>query len=197
MLSPAMKHIQAALTIMLAAGLTGCMSFPGDYGKSYAPGLGCVIIGWGDQPNNFANRTSGVRFQGVGSDKTGAITFSHLALEYLAAGKLFTDQDGHGVVAVRYLPPGQYELHDPYITVVEGLLIRAFKPTNRVSIPFQVRANECTYTGRFLLSPTKLEFLWITRKETDLKLIQAEIPPNFSVADVLIPKPIASMIVTK
>ncbi len=81
------------------------------------------------------------------------MSFSHLAFEHLATGTLFTDQDSQGIVAVRYLQPGIYEFFDPYIAVVTGLLVTEYKPTQRVSIPFQVKANECTHVGRLLLNP--------------------------------------------
>lgn len=193
-----MNYRNIAFTLLLTATLTGCMTFPGDYGRSYAPGMGCVIVGWGDQPNNVGHRTSGISFQGAGSSNYGAIGFSHLAMKSVAHGTIFKDKDGHGIVAVRYLPAGIYEFFDPYVTVVPSLgLVYTYKPRDRVSIPFRVKANECTYVGRMLLNPKKVEFLWISRKDADLRVVERELPAGFAVREEVTPRPVGTLFVTE
>lgn len=173
---------------LLALTLSGCSTLPGDYARSHTPGTGCFIVGWGDQPNNTANRTSGVSFQGAGNPEHGALSYSHLMLKLLATGTQFKDEDGQGTMFVRYVPPGTYELFDPYVSVVSYPMVETFKPKTRVSIPFKVKANECTYVGRFLMNPFKLEFRWVSRKDNDVKLVAAQLPPNFVLGDVVTPK---------
>ncbi|RTL26231.1 MAG: hypothetical protein EKK47_21800 [Burkholderiales bacterium] len=188
-----------AIAAAVSATLSGCASlFPADYGRSYSPGLGCFVIGWGDQPNNTTTRTSSVLFQGVGSGKYGVVKFSHMALESLADGPLFTDSDGHGIVTARYVPPGTYQLYEPAIYWTQYPMVYTLKPRTPVSIPFQVKANECTYVGRFLMNTVKPEFLWLNRKDADLKVIATELPKDMKAFnEVLTPKPIGDFIVTE
>lgn len=98
------------------------------------------------------------------------------ALKVLANGRLFTDAEGSGIVAVRFVPPGAYELYEPTISWTQYPMVSMIKPKTAVSIPFQVRANECTYVGRFLMHTVKPEFVWLDRKEVDLKIVEQGIP---------------------
>jgi len=192
-----MQVIKLAIAAVMGASLTGCGVFHGDYATSYAPGMGCFIVGWGDQPYTASNRSSSVYFQGVGSDKFGAIKFSSRMLEHLADGPLFTDADGHGVVTARYVPAGMYELYEPTIHLDQYPNFYTFKPKERVSVPFSVKSGECTYVGRFLLSASKQEFVWLNRKDADLKVIAPSLPKQLTISsDVVTPKSVGHFSVT-
>ena len=193
-----MTFFKLTIAAAISVTLSGCGSLPAEYGRSYSPGLGCFVIGWGDQPDNTTTRTSSVLFQGVGNGKYGVVKFSHMAFEYLADGPLFTDRDGHGTVTVRYLSPGTYELYEPTIYWTQYPMVYALKPKKPVSIPFQVKANECTYLGRFLMNTVRPEFLWLNRKDADLKIMAHELSKALmTFNETLTPKQVGDFIVTE
>jgi len=116
----------------------------------------------------------------------------------LASGIPFKDDEGRGVVQIRYVEPGRYVLANPEIYLRRGMVLYTQKPKQQIEIPFEVTRGRCVYLGRLLLKPDADEFLWLDRRAEDLAVatpnlssvlvVDAADPPIRSIGGVVVAK---------
>jgi hypothetical protein len=186
------------IAYLIVALSTGCTTLPGDVGKSYSSESGCFIVAWGDLSTSASDRSSAVYFRKLNSDFFGAIGYSSKALSILTDGTPFPDKEGAGAIKVRYLQAGRYVLANPQIQLRTGPVVYTQKPKAQVEIPFEVKAGECVYLGRFLLKPDADEFVWLDRSQADVRAVRGTIPATMKVVEARpTPHSIGGVIVLK
>lgn len=92
-------------------------------------------------------------YRRIGSSDTGSISFSPKKklelMPFLKQKTDFQDDSEMGVVEVRRLPPGHYELFKIDGALFGGMVQWRWQSKNLFSIPFDIEAGNATYVGHF------------------------------------------------
>lgn len=187
------------LAIVLAALVTGCASvaqLPADYAGADA---GRVVIGIGAHGGTsypsysllFRTRDPAVPAAQAG---VGRFTYFQTNMFYKQAPDYRSSRE-EGVVLVRALPPGEYEIYNFNIYFNTGMVEKNFGARVDVAIPFTVKTGVTTYLGNYQANgqtgknvfgmplPAGAVFAVSDRLADDLALAQAKAaaPPGAAV----------------
>jgi hypothetical protein len=170
------------IALFISACLQGCATLPADVGTSYKLGLGCFVVSWGDEAVSgslLSSRSSYGLFRRLGSEEFGAIGYAASSLQVLANGYPFVDGEVKGLVHVRFVPAGKYQLDTFGFHFRSFMTPMAFQTPDRrlpLVIPFEVESGKCTYVGRILTKREESAFRWVDRSAEDMTTARKVLP---------------------
>lgn len=133
--------------------LSACGTNPTS-GKYSGSDAGYLVVGLAayDTMNSRAIQYTLV-YRRIESNDAGAISFSPRKklelMPFLNQKTDFEDTDEMGVVEVRKLPPGNYELFKVEGALYAGIIQWRWHSNNSFSIPFAIEAGNASYLGHF------------------------------------------------
>ena len=140
------------LVSLCAAFLVGCAStsqMPSNYAGADA---GQVVLGLGALNAGAAYSSYDLRFRRVDSAQADAAVgnFTYLSNNVFSSKKPdYQDSKETGVVLVKSLPAGKYEIYNFNIFLNMGMTQSNFSSRVPFSIPFTVKAGQVTYLGNY------------------------------------------------
>jgi hypothetical protein len=161
-----MKTMLRICTLSLLLGLVGCASTAGrpDY---VAADAGTVVLGIG-VATGTSYSTYSLEFRSIDPDsgrpKRSGFFYWHQTNPFGRQAPDYSSDKESGIVSVRQLPPGQYEIHRVKLTAGSALSGTSEYTSNKpFSIPFLVRSGETTYLGNFQANPvSSRRVLWMS-----------------------------------
>ncbi len=175
-----MKNLLALFAV--ASLISGCATLPADVGTTYRSGHGCFVTSWGDEGSTgtiLSSRSSYAFFRSLGSSEYGSIGYAAASLQVLANGTPFSEEPSRGLVHVRFVAPGKYQLDTFSFHRRSFLTPMAFQGPDielPFTVTFEVESGKCTYLGRFLTSTESNEFTWQDRKAKDMEIAARSLP---------------------
>lgn len=139
------------LVSFCAAFLVGCASttqMPSDYEGADA---GKVILGLGAMNGGAAYSSYDLRFRRIDGAQTESVgRFTFLPNNVFSSKKPdYQNSQETGVVLVKSLPAGKYEIFNFNIFLNMGMTQTNFSSKEPFSIPFTVKAGQVTYLGNY------------------------------------------------
>jgi hypothetical protein len=160
------QHVRVVV-VLFALLITGCVSS--------GPASGPPVIGFTENPTlsgKYSGADAGYLIMSLAARK--GIRFNGYSILFRKAdrsadGAVWWGQDSPydqrkldindsnetGVVDVRRLPPGDYEIFNYDIDWVGGLGRRNWKSKQDFSIPFTIKSGQATYVGEFMAAPVE------------------------------------------
>ena len=149
-----MYRCLVSLCVAFLAGCASTSQIPSNYAGADA---GKVVLGLGAMNAGAAYSSYDLRFRRVDGAQTDTATnnFSYLSNNVFSSKKPdYQDAKETGVVIVKSLPAGKYEIINFNIFLNMGMTSSNFSSRAPFSIPFTVKAGQVTYLGNYQANKT-------------------------------------------